>query len=42
MDKRICPGFGVEDCGNDVLIGEDLCPDCLVARLDQQSPRIPE
>jgi hypothetical protein len=35
---RTCPGWG-EDCGNHVTAG-DLCPDCTVARLDAQSPRI--
>lgn len=36
-----CRGWG-EDCGTPVRVGvEDLCPDCTVARLDSESPRIP-
>ncbi len=34
-----CPGWG-EECGNETE-GSDLCPDCHMARLDAQSPRIP-
>jgi hypothetical protein len=35
-----CPGWG-EECGNETESGADLCPDCHMARLDAQSPRIP-
>ncbi|MFD0437142.1 hypothetical protein [Streptomyces chartreusis] len=37
--KPTCPGWG-EECGNETE-GSDLCPDCHMARLDAQSPRIP-
>lgn len=37
--KRTCPGWG-EECGNETA-GSDLCPDCHMARLNAQSPRIP-
>ena len=33
-----CTGYG-EPCGNPTG-GNDLCPDCTMARLDVQSPRI--
>jgi hypothetical protein len=36
----LCKGWG-EDCGNLIDDGSDLCPDCSIARLDAQSPRIP-
>ncbi|MDX3213855.1 hypothetical protein [Streptomyces scabiei] len=35
-----CPGWD-EECGNETERGADLCPDCLMARLDAQSPRLP-
>ena len=34
---RACPGYG-EDCGT--LTMSDLCPDCTLARMDAQSPRV--
>ncbi|MEU0214083.1 hypothetical protein ABZ281_02805 [Streptomyces sp. NPDC006265] len=34
-----CPGWG-EECGNEMEKEADLCPDCYMARLDVQSPRI--
>lgn len=40
-DQGACPGYG-EYCGNSPLPGSDLCGDCLSARLDNQSPRIPK
>lgn len=33
-----CPGWN-DSCGNKVEDG-DLCPDCTMARLDAQSPRL--
>ncbi|MCZ0983928.1 hypothetical protein O1L60_45010 [Streptomyces diastatochromogenes] len=38
--KPTCPGWG-EECGNETEERLDLCPDCHMARLDAQSPRIP-
>lgn len=37
-DEGGCPGWN-DSCGNDIEDG-DLCPDCTMARLDAQSPRI--
>lgn len=37
MDE--CPGWN-EECGNEIDPGDDLCPDCLMARLNAQSPRV--
>lgn len=39
-DTKTCPGWG-EDCGTTIPKSSDLCPDCAMARLDAQSPRIP-
>lgn len=39
--RRECPGYGDEDCGGDLMQGSDLCPDCHMARCDDESPRIP-
>lgn len=40
-EPRVCPGWGGE-CGNETTWATaDLCPDCHMARLDAQSPRIP-
>ena len=36
----LCKGYG-EECGNEIKGSSDLCPDCIMARLDVQSPRIP-
>ncbi|MFF9076326.1 hypothetical protein ACF1A9_29140 [Streptomyces sp. NPDC014872] len=38
--NRTCPGWN-EECGNETEQGMDLCPDCHMARLDAQCPRIP-
>jgi hypothetical protein len=38
---RTCPGYGPEECGNAPQGDSDLCPDCLMARLDAESPRTP-
>ncbi|WP_331729437.1 hypothetical protein OG592_43905 (plasmid) [Streptomyces avidinii] len=35
-----CPGWG-EECGTETERESDLCPDCHMARMDAQSPRIP-
>lgn len=40
LDALSCPGFN-DSCGNLITPGNDLCPDCSIARLDAQSPRIP-
>jgi hypothetical protein len=40
LDKGACPGYG-EYCGNLLAPADDLCPDCTMARLNAQSPRIP-
>lgn len=42
LGTQPCPGFG-EECGTPVKHHNDsvLCPDCTMARLDAQSPRIP-
>lgn len=34
---RPCPGYG-EDCGTQTT--DDLCGDCALARMDEQSPRV--
>ncbi|WP_159026615.1 hypothetical protein [Streptomyces vietnamensis] len=39
-ETTVCPGWG-EPCGNETAENADLCPDCFMARLDVQSPRIP-
>jgi hypothetical protein len=40
MDQtKPCPGYG-EKCG--VPTKTDLCSDCTTARMDDQSPRIPQ
>ncbi|MFJ9968436.1 hypothetical protein [Streptomyces avermitilis] len=39
-EMRTCPGWG-EECGNETESDADLCPDCRMARMDAQSPRIP-
>jgi hypothetical protein len=36
----LCKGWS-EACGNEIKGSSDLCPDCTMARLDVQSPRIP-
>lgn len=42
LGTRPCRGYG-EECGTPVKHhgDSDLCPDCTVARMDAQSPRIP-
>ncbi len=37
---RICRGYG-EDCGLPIFAPADLCPDCHMARMNTESPRIP-
>ncbi|MFD3455800.1 hypothetical protein ACFWVC_26930 [Streptomyces sp. NPDC058691] len=37
---KTCRGWG-EACGNPLPQAGDLCPDCHAARLDAESPRIP-
>lgn len=39
-DEGGCPGYN-DSCGNILGEGEDLCPDCTLARLDAESPREP-
>ncbi|MFG2667678.1 hypothetical protein ACGFY6_25965 [Streptomyces sp. NPDC048387] len=39
-EMPVCPGWG-EPCGNETAGTADLCPDCHMARLDAESPRIP-
>lgn len=41
IDRISCKGYG-DSCGNITVRGSDLCPDCTGARLDAQSPRIPQ
>lgn len=38
LEAEKCKGWG-EECGNPTG-GEDLCPDCLMARMDAHSPRL--
>lgn len=38
-DEGGCPGWN-DSCGNMLEGDADLCPDCTMARLDAQSPRI--
>lgn len=40
-EGRYCPGWG-DSCGNLCTLDSDLCPDCTMARMDAQSPRIPQ
>jgi len=37
-DEGGCPGWG-DSCGNLPTEGSDLCPDCTMGRMNQQSPR---
>jgi hypothetical protein len=39
--NNTCPGWG-EDCGTQLTPGNDLCPDCTMGRMNDQSPRIPQ
>ncbi|MFD6534916.1 hypothetical protein [Streptomyces goshikiensis] len=39
QNERNCPGWN-EDCGNEMDQNMDLCPDCFIGRLDDQSPRM--
>lgn len=40
IGQLACPGWD-DSCGNLREEGADLCPDCTMARLNAQSPRIP-
>lgn len=40
-DEGGCPGWN-DSCGNILELGTDLCPDCTIGRMTQQSPRIPQ
>lgn len=40
-EMKNCRGWG-EDCGNQVPSTVDLCPDCTMGRMTEESPLIPQ